>query len=71
MAYALLTYRKREHTVWLTLNRPDVGNIIDLELAHELNDACRQINRDDEIRAVVITGAGDAFESPQLNGKRW
>jgi enoyl-CoA hydratase len=79
MAYALLTYRKREHTVWLTLNRPDVGNIIDLELAHQLNDACRQINQDDRIRAVVITGAGDAFcagsdlvelSSPVSNGVR-
>ena len=56
-----LTYEKREQTVWLTLNRPSAGNIIDLECADELVDACREINEDDSVRAVIITGAGDAF----------
>jgi enoyl-CoA hydratase/carnithine racemase len=61
MPYKLLTYEKEEHVVWLTLNRPRTGNTINLELANETVDACRAINQDDEVRAVILTGAGDAF----------
>ncbi len=61
MPYKLLTFEKKEHLVWLTLNRPRAGNTINLELANELVDACRTINQDDEVRVVVLTGAGDAF----------
>jgi enoyl-CoA hydratase len=61
MPYKTIIYEKKEQVVWLTLNRPKVGNTINLELANELVDACRAINQDDEVRAVIITGAGEAF----------
>lgn len=61
MPYKLLTYEKEEHVVRLTLNRPRAGNTINLELAHELVDACRAINQDDGVRVVILTGAGEAF----------
>jgi len=61
MPYKTIIYDKKEHIVWLSLNRPKVGNTINLELANELVDACRAINQDDDVRAVIITGAGEAF----------
>jgi enoyl-CoA hydratase len=61
MPYKLLTYEKKEHVVRFTLNRPRAGNTINLELANELVDACRAVNQDDGVRAVILTGAGEAF----------
>ena len=61
MPYKSLIYDKKEHVVRLTFNRPRAGNIINLELANELVDACRAINQDDEVRAVILTGTGEAF----------
>ena len=61
MPYKTIIYDKKEHVVWLSLNRPKVGNAINLELANELVDACRVINQNDEVWAVIITGAGDVF----------
>jgi len=56
-----ITYDKREHAVWLTLNNPSAGNIINRQLANDIKDACREINEDEEIRVVIITGAGEEF----------
>jgi len=61
MPYTNLVYDKREQTVWLTLNRPHQGNALNLDLANELRDACREINEDEDVRAVVVTGAGASF----------
>jgi enoyl-CoA hydratase len=61
MPYKSLIYEKKEHVVRLALNRPRVGNTLNLELANELVDACRAINQDDEVRVVILTGAGEAF----------
>jgi enoyl-CoA hydratase/carnithine racemase len=43
----------------LTLNRPHVLNAIDSALLHELRAALTDFDRDDAIRAIVLTGAGD------------
>ncbi len=61
MPYKTIIYEKKEQVVWLTLNRPRVGNTINLEVANELVDACRAINQDDEVRVVIVTGAGEVF----------
>jgi enoyl-CoA hydratase len=61
MPHHTLVFEKHEHVVWITLDKPQAGNLIDLQLANELADACRQVNQDDDVRVVVITGAGDHF----------
>lgn len=61
MTYESIIYQKKEQSLWLTLNRSLTGNVINLQLANELIDACHQINHDDEIRAIIITGAGEVF----------
>ena len=45
----------------ITLNRPDVMNACSGELLQGLADAYRRCDEDDDIRAVVVTGAGRAF----------
>ncbi len=81
MPYNTLTYDKREQVVWITLNQPTAGNAISLKMASELSDACRDINQDDDVRAVIVTGAGNVFcsgvdlddlDSPATNKQgRW
>lgn len=45
----------------LTLNRPDVLNSFHLEMAREVQDALDQAASNEEIRAVLLTGAGRGF----------
>ena len=47
----------------LTLNRPDVRNALSEVLIAALHDAVTEIGNSDEVRAIVITGAGQAFSS--------
>lgn len=62
----VLNSERREAVLVLTLNRPESLNAINGELRGKLIDALAQANHDDEVRAVVITGAGErAFCSGQ------
>jgi enoyl-CoA hydratase/carnithine racemase len=45
----------------LTLSRPERRNAWTLQLANELSDALERCDADDNIRVVVVTGAGRAF----------
>jgi 2-(1,2-epoxy-1,2-dihydrophenyl)acetyl-CoA isomerase len=47
----------------IELNRPDALNAWDGALGAELLEAVRAVAQDDEVRAVVVTGAGRAFSS--------
>jgi enoyl-CoA hydratase/carnithine racemase len=48
----------------LTMTRPETRNVIsDEPLVTELAAACRSLNEDPDIRAVVLTGAGTAFSA--------
>ena len=49
--------------LWLTLNRPEVLNAADRQLHTELVEVWRTIDRDPEVRVVVVTGAGRAFSA--------
>ena len=54
-------YETAEHIATITLCRPDAGNAIDELMAAALRDACERARQDDDIRVVMLTGAGDAF----------
>jgi enoyl-CoA hydratase len=72
MSYATIIYTKKDHIAYITLNQPETDNIINQQLTQELEDICCEINRDDDIYVVIITGAGDrAFcggSELELNG---
>lgn len=57
---ALLTER-RGHTLVVTLNRPERQNAINGEMLVRLYDACVEADTDDDIRCLVLTGAGGNF----------
>jgi enoyl-CoA hydratase/carnithine racemase len=60
-SYSALRFERRAQTAWLTLNRPDAMNALSDRLCDELADALDRIERDSEVRVVVLTGAGRAF----------
>ena len=45
----------------LTLDRPESGNALNSLMARDLFDAANHLDRDPAVRAVLLTGAGDAF----------
>lgn len=59
--YKTLLYEKQRKGVLITLNRPNALNAMNQDLLNELDSALAEAERDPEIRAVVLTGAGGAF----------
>lgn len=45
----------------ITLDRPDAKNALTLEMRDAIVDAVFAARADDEVRALLVTGAGDAF----------
>ena len=45
----------------LTMNRPEKLNALNIRIGIELLDALEECDRDDDVRAVVLTGAGRGF----------
>ena len=60
-AYQTLKIEKRGEVDWLTLNRPDELNSINLKMVEELNDYFGRLYHDGSVRIVVMKGAGRAF----------
>ena len=52
---------KRDGAAVITLNRPEKLNAINPEMRSEFSDALGDLEVDDEIRVVIVTGAGRAF----------
>jgi len=64
MNWETLGYEKPEPGIAVvTFNRPRRANAISQQMLHELEDICRVLTDDDEVRCVVVTGAGSAFSS--------
>ena len=61
MSYETLLYEVSEHVATITFNRPEKMNTWNAQVASELSDAMLKANTDDEVRAIVLTGAGRAF----------
>jgi enoyl-CoA hydratase len=56
-----VTYAVADRIATITLNRPERLNAIDAALPFALADAVAQANADDDVHAIVVTGAGRAF----------
>ncbi|CAB1370205.1 enoyl-CoA hydratase/isomerase family protein [Denitratisoma oestradiolicum] len=59
--YQDILYEVRDHIALITLNRPQALNAFSGTLGEEWSDAYRRADADDEVRVVVVTGAGKAF----------
>jgi enoyl-CoA hydratase/carnithine racemase len=59
--YAEITYDVADGVATVTLNRPDRLNAFTNTMMRELLDVFDRIDADDDVRAVVVTGAGRAF----------
>ncbi|NIO09120.1 MAG: 2-(1,2-epoxy-1,2-dihydrophenyl)acetyl-CoA isomerase [Deltaproteobacteria bacterium] len=70
MSYETILYDKGNGVAAITLNRPQALNAFTPQMNSELFDALRVAERDEEIRCVMITGAGRAFCAGQdLKGR--
>lgn len=53
--------KKEDHIATITMNRPEVYNALDHTLFEDLLGALKEVNADDDVRVVILTGAGKAF----------
>jgi enoyl-CoA hydratase/carnithine racemase len=61
MGYEQIEYDLRDGVLTLTLNRPERLNAYTPTMHRELIDAIDRADADDQVRAVIVTGAGRAF----------
>ncbi len=61
MAYDTIITSKEEYIGTITLNRPESLNTFTIQLAKDLNDALYDMDNDNEVRVIIIKGAGKGF----------
>lgn len=61
MEYQTVILELRDHVGVVTLNRPEELNTFSTQLATELNEALRELDKNRQVRAIIIKGAGRAF----------
>ena len=59
MTYEFLLLKKRGNIAYVTINRPEKLNALNRKIMEELYECFQDIERDDEVRAVILTGAGE------------
>jgi enoyl-CoA hydratase len=59
MDFKLIIYEKSEGIATITLNRPEALNAFSKEVVEEIHQALEDIRRDENVRVVVLTGAGE------------
>jgi enoyl-CoA hydratase/carnithine racemase len=57
-AYETITYAADDRVAVITFNRPKRMNAMNLKLCREVMDAIAKADADDEVRVIVVTGAG-------------
>jgi len=61
MATEHIRFELADGVAVITLHRPEQRNAFTGRMGEELGEAYLRCDRDDDVRAVVVTGAGDAF----------
>jgi enoyl-CoA hydratase len=59
MAYETLLYEKRNAIGYLKINRPEKLNALNRQVMEELLDCFQALQKDEEVRVVILTGAGE------------
>lgn len=67
MSSETLIYEKEDFEegsmVTLTMNKPETLNALNIEFSREIDDAFTEVEHDDDVKVVVIKGAGKAFSA--------
>jgi enoyl-CoA hydratase/carnithine racemase len=61
MDFETITYEVADRVLTITLNRPERLNAFTAQMGHELITAFDAADEDDDVRVVIVTGAGPAF----------
>ena len=61
MSYKLITLEISDEVAVLTLNRPDKLNCLNAAILHEMSAALIDLNRNEDVKALILTGAGRSF----------
>lgn len=61
MGYSTIGYEIQDGILTITLNRPDQLNAFTVQMADDLEAAFIRASAEDEVKAIVVTGAGRAF----------
>ena len=61
MSYKTVIMEKRDRIATITMNRPEKLNAITVQMEADLYDAFIDVDEDDDIRVVVLTGTGRGF----------
>ncbi len=61
--YTRLQVERRGPVGWLIFDRPDAGNAMDAVMFDELERAWHELDADDDVRVIVNTGNGPAFQT--------
>ena len=61
MSFEAILFEKREHVAIITLNKPERLNAISAPLRTEVAQVVKEAHADDEVRALIVTGAGRGF----------
>ena len=57
----VVLYKREGHCAQIVLNRPDKRNALNDQLISALKDSLRQANNDEDVRVIVLSGAGKDF----------
>ncbi len=60
-AFSTVATAKKDFIGTVTLNRPDNLNTFNMQMAKDLNDALEEMDKDNDVRVVVVNGAGKSF----------
>lgn len=63
MSYETLLYEKEEGIGIVTLNRPDRKNALSFQLRDELMSVFEEMEKDEEVKVVILTGGQNAFSA--------
>ena len=63
MSNILLKHMDARGVLTLTLNRPEIMNAFDDSLISELDNAFSEIEKNESVRIVILTGKGKAFSA--------
>ncbi|MEM7216953.1 MAG: crotonase/enoyl-CoA hydratase family protein [Pseudomonadota bacterium] len=61
MSYETILYEVEDNVLTLTLNRPERLNAFNATMGAELMDALDRADADDDVRVIIVTGAGRGF----------